>query len=102
MPDSVYLNIRSTIVWLLMLSIRAYRLVPKRGQYCIYHPTCSAYALEALRIHGAARGLWLTLRRLGRCHPWGTAGVDPVPPRHDHRPPTYELRTPPAAVLAEE
>lgn len=46
---------------------------------CRYTPTCSAYAVEALRRHGAARGSWLTLRRLLRCHPWGGHGHDPVP-----------------------
>ncbi len=54
---------------------------------CRHIPTCSAYAIEALRTHGAWRGSWLTLRRLLRCHPWGTHGYDPVPPpksRSDH------------------
>jgi hypothetical protein len=52
---------------------------------CRLHPTCSAYALEALRTHGPTRGLWLTVRRLARCHPFtilgGGSGCDPVPPR---------------------
>jgi len=47
---------------------------------CRYQPTCSAYALEAVRLHGACRGLWLAVRRLCRCHPWGGCGDDPVPP----------------------
>lgn len=49
---------------------------------CRFHPTCSQYAVEAIRIHGACRGLWLAARRLARCHPWGACGHDPVPPRH--------------------
>jgi hypothetical protein len=67
--------------FLLSLPVRAYRLVlsPWLGHNCRYQPTCSAYALEALARHGAARGLWLTLRRLARCHPWGGSGHDPVP-----------------------
>lgn len=63
--------------------IRAYQLLlsPLLGNNCRFHPTCSEYAIEAVRAHGAARGLWLTVRRIGRCHPWGGAGHDPVPPR---------------------
>ena len=50
-----------------------------RRPRCGYHPTCSAYAVEALELHGAARGSWLAIRRISRCHPWRDAGVDPVP-----------------------
>ena len=50
------------------------------GGGCRYQPTCSQYCLEALAGHGTVRGLWLALRRLGRCAPWGTFGYDPVPP----------------------
>ncbi len=66
---------------ILMLPIRAWRLVsvhlPPR---CRFHPSCSQYALEALSVHGAARGSWLAIRRVGRCHPWHDGGLDPVPP----------------------
>jgi uncharacterized protein len=47
---------------------------------CRFTPTCSQYALEAVRLHGALVGGWLALRRLGRCHPWGASGEDPPPP----------------------
>lgn len=47
---------------------------------CRFQPTCSSYAIEAIESHGAARGSWLALRRIGRCHPWGGHGYDPVPP----------------------
>ena len=65
----------------LVLLLRAYRAVisPLYGQVCRYYPSCSAYALEAVERHGAARGTWLTVRRLGRCHPWAEGGVDHVP-----------------------
>lgn len=67
--------------WLLKFPIHLYRwlLSPLLGSNCRYHPTCSAYALEAIEMHGAWRGSWLALRRIGRCHPWGGAGDDPVP-----------------------
>ena len=66
-----------------------------RPSPCRYHPTCSEYAAEALETHGAARGLWLAARRLGRCHPWGSYGMDPVPPR---RTVTLERPAPPPAL----
>jgi putative membrane protein insertion efficiency factor len=64
-------------------AVRLYRAV--RGAIrpgvstCRYIPSCSAYGLEALETHGAVRGSWLTLRRIGRCNPWGGHGYDPVP-----------------------
>lgn len=66
---------------LLIFLIRLYQTIlsPFVGQHCRFYPTCSAYALEAVEKHGAARGLWLSLRRLSRCHPWHEGGVDPVP-----------------------
>ncbi len=48
---------------------------------CRFHPTCSSYAVEAVQVHGALRGLWLAATRLLRCHPWHAGGFDPVPPR---------------------
>ena len=66
----------------LLLAVRAYRLLlsPLLPPSCRFEPSCSRYAEEALRVHGAARGTWLTLRRLLRCRPGGGSGYDPVPP----------------------
>jgi putative membrane protein insertion efficiency factor len=66
----------------LILAYR-YALSPLLGPRCRFYPSCSAYALEAVDRHGALRGLWLALRRLGRCHPWHPGGYDPVPARAD-------------------
>lgn len=76
------------MAWLVSLPIRFYRVVlsPWVGHGCRFQPTCSAYAMEALERHGAIKGTWLMIRRLGRCQPWGSSGYDPVPgadPMHD-------------------
>ncbi len=57
------------------------------GGGCRYQPTCSQYCLDALAEHGNAHGLWLSLKRIGRCAPWGSFGYDPVPPRTSFRVP---------------
>ncbi|MEM6890276.1 MAG: membrane protein insertion efficiency factor YidD [Pseudomonadota bacterium] len=71
------------LAWVIALPVRAYRLVfsPWVGHNCRFQPTCSQYALDALAKHGGVRGTWLALRRIGRCHPWGASGYDPVPER---------------------
>ena len=53
---------------------------PLLGSNCRFQPTCSNYAEEAIRVHGAGHGGWLVIRRIFRCHPWGGSGYDPVPP----------------------
>ena len=67
---------------LLIWGVRAYQLLlsPLLPPSCRYHPTCSAYAIEALETHGALRGSWLAVTRIARCHPFRAGGFDPVPP----------------------
>jgi uncharacterized protein len=66
----------------LAVPIHLYRWLvsPLLPPACRFYPSCSAYAVEALRTHGPFRGSWLALRRLGRCHPFHPGGLDPVPP----------------------
>lgn len=70
----------SPLARLLLAVVRAYQLVPQlRPSPCRFFPSCSVYAAEALRVHGALHGTWLTARRLARCHPFHPGGVDHVP-----------------------
>jgi len=67
----------------LVVLIKFYQLAisPWLGKNCRYDPTCSHYTLEALKVHGLIKGSWLAIKRIGRCHPWGGEGYDPVPPK---------------------
>lgn len=81
----------------LLLMIRGYQLVlsPVIGANCRHEPTCSRYSFEAIERFGALKGLWLTLKRVSKCQPWGTWGYDPVPEKNttdkaDKQPPNSE------------
>lgn len=73
--------VKKGISLILIGLIRIYQLVlsPFLGRSCRYQPTCSAYAIEAIRIWGPFKGFWLTVKRVSTCHPWGGDGYDPVP-----------------------
>ena len=81
------------MLWLVRLIIRSYQKAIRPvllalggpGSVCRYEPGCSTYFLQACEIHGVLRGSWLGLKRIGRCHPWGGSGADPVPPRVDFK-----------------
>jgi putative membrane protein insertion efficiency factor len=73
----------------LKILIRGYQIVisPMLGPRCRFYPSCSHYAIEAIERHGSLRGLWLTTKRILRCHPWHEGGFDPVPAsclKHSH------------------
>jgi uncharacterized protein len=74
---------RSAAARVLVVLLTGYRrfVSPLLGQRCRFYPSCSAYALEAVQVHGALRGSWLAARRLSRCHPFHPGGLDPVPGR---------------------
>ncbi len=79
------------LAWPLLLLVQIYRytISPLLGANCRFEPTCSSYAIEALRRHGAFRGTVLAAQRIARCHPWGGSGYDPVPGKESER---YEDR----------
>ncbi len=65
--------------FILLIKLYQWILSPLLGPKCRYTPTCSNYGLEAFKKYGPIKGFWLTLKRVGRCHPWGGHGHDPVP-----------------------
>jgi putative membrane protein insertion efficiency factor len=79
---------RSTSARASLSLVRAYQKVvsPLLGGNCRYYPTCSHYTYEAIEIHGAAKGSWLGIKRIGRCHPFHEGGIDPVPGSTDGMP----------------
>lgn len=75
----------SAFARVLIAPLRFYQrfVSPALPPSCRYYPTCSAYAVESLQVHGAVRGTWLSVRRISRCHPWHAGGFDPVPARRE-------------------
>ena len=73
--------LRKLVIWLLLLPIYFYKtaISPLTPPSCRFSPSCSTYAIEAIRRHGPLRRLYLAIRRILRCHPWGGSGYDPVP-----------------------
>ncbi len=83
-------SILFTVLSIALIRVYQYLISPLLGPNCRYQPTCSSYAVEAISRHGPLKGVWLALRRIGRCHPWGGAGYDPVPPTKERTEPTFE------------
>ena len=73
--------LRNGVIWIAILPIRIYQFLisPLLPTSCRHVPSCSQYAIEALKVHGIVRGTYLAAHRILRCHPWGTDGYDPVP-----------------------
>lgn len=68
-----------SLPFIALIKLYQWIVSPILGPKCRFTPTCSHYAVEALKKHGALKGLWLTIKRISRCHPWGGQGYDPVP-----------------------
>lgn len=68
-----------SLPFILLIWIYQRVISPWMGPKCRFTPTCSAYGMEAFKKHGPLKGLWLTVRRVSKCHPWGPSGYDPVP-----------------------
>ena len=86
-PDLPPARSTGPVTWTLVYLVGFYRrwISPVLPPSCRFYPSCSAYAIDALTVHGVLRGSWLTIRRLLRCGPWHPGGVDPVPPASSFR-----------------
>ncbi|QGY43821.1 membrane protein insertion efficiency factor YidD [Maribellus comscasis] len=75
--------LQKTLSWILLLPVYLYKygISPLTPASCRHVPTCSEYAVQALKIHGPFKGFILATKRISKCHPWGTHGYDPVPPK---------------------
>ena len=79
--------INKIVTFPLILLIRGYQLIlsPMLGSNCRFMPTCSEYALESLKTYGLIKGTFLTIKRIGKCHPWGSNGYDPIPTKMEKK-----------------
>jgi putative membrane protein insertion efficiency factor len=79
-------KIISIFKYLVIVPVRLYQIFisPLLGKNCRYDPTCSHYMIQAVEEWGIFKGVWLGLKRIGRCHPWGSMGHDPIPKRSHH------------------
>ena len=82
MINKIFSGIKWLIIKVLLIPVYIYKytISPMLPMACRHIPTCSEYTIQALKIHGPIKGLYLGTRRILRCHPWGTHGYDPVPP----------------------
>jgi len=78
-------DILQILGWILLVPVYIYKyaISPLTPGSCRHFPTCSEYAVQAIKIHGPFKGFWLATRRISRCHPWGTSGYDPVPQKNE-------------------
>ena len=79
--------ISKSIAYILVFLIKSYQLLisPLLGQNCRYLPTCSEYSAQSIREHGFIKGIALSLKRISKCHPWGSHGYDPVPKKVEEK-----------------
>jgi len=84
--QSIVKAVMKFLSWILLIPVYIYKyaISPLTPASCRHYPTCSEYAVEALKIHGPFKGFWLATKRISKCHPWGTHGHDPVPPKRDN------------------
>lgn len=80
---SVINGINKFIGWIFLIPVYIYKygISPLTPASCRHYPTCSEYAVQAIKVHGPFIGFWLATKRISKCHPWGTHGHDPVPPK---------------------
>jgi len=78
-----FMNRLLKIIFIFPVRVYQWTISPLLPHSCRYHPTCSQYMIEAIQEHGVFRGIWLGAKRIGRCHPWGGEGYDPVPKKKE-------------------